>query len=137
MAEATIKIDGIEVNIKSNIFSEKFMNLVKTIENFDQKRSNNKIQKNNSDLNSEPNDAVYYLTDIDLLENTVRILDICKKANIEKYYNFEDINPYVESYIEKRGFTNKNARKVLKDILRKCIDYAKTEEFKNQTLPNN
>ena len=34
MAEATIKIDGIDINVKSDIFSVKFMTLVKTIEKF-------------------------------------------------------------------------------------------------------
>ncbi len=142
MAEATIKMEGIEVNIKSEIFSEKFMKLVKTIESFDLSKnvseSTNK-QINTKKLNSPQAppatmDIIHYMSDIDVMDNVQRVIKIAKEHKIEEYYNekIEEISDYLKTYKHGTGFTNNNARVVLKSILRKCLEFSKTDYFKNQ-----
>jgi hypothetical protein len=143
MAEATIKLEGMEINIKSDIFSEKFMKLVKTIETFDENKQKPSqiIPKkcNEANIINQPKhtqmDLVYFLSDIDVKDNIERILNMAKEYKIEEYYNekIDDITPYLKTYRHGSGFTDKNAREILKSILRKCLDFSKTDFYINQT----
>ena len=202
MAEATIKIDGITVHITSDIFSVKFMNLIKTIENFQEKCtfideplkkqpqgpikmdlsskntkniyytktpinppvqrltkptpnltftnksidnfkevSQDEIEKVKKTLydQDEPKDAIFNLSDIDLITQVKRYLQICNGAEIESYYKSQNIKyrPFHLSglYSERFGIKTDKQKRIIRDMLRRCIEFTETEHFKNKTTP--
>jgi len=180
MAEATIKIDGINVNITSDIFSVKFMDLVKAIEHFQEKYkqphnrfinpSQSRIMMDLSkksfisftdasvhnferigddkikqisqiiDRIEEPKDEVFYLTDNELILQIEKYLKICNHTGIENYY--KDIRlkyrPFNLSglYSKKYGIKTDKQRKIIRDMLRRCIQFTKSEYFKNKLKQN-
>jgi hypothetical protein len=175
MAEATIKIDGIDINVKSDIFSVKFMTLVKTIEKFQEnyKQDGNnvcvetplqnpivmdlskrttpisqeeKIKRLNllrqlpPSEDDEPRDAVFSLDDTTLIHRVQNYLHICNQADIEQYYRDTKIKyrPFNLGglYSKKYGIKTEKQRKIIRDLLRKCIQFTKSEYFKSRTIPN-
>jgi hypothetical protein len=171
MAEATIKIDGININIRSDVFSVKFMDLVKTIEHFQEKYKQNNVitlapkvlvppmimdlSKKSSpsvynferltedkinkvsqiiDRSEEPRDSVFYLSDSELMIQIKKYLKICNNAGIEEYYKDLMYRPFNLSglYSKKYGIKTIRQRKIIRDMLRKCIEFTKSDLFKNK-----
>jgi hypothetical protein len=177
MAEATIKIDGIDINIKSDIFSVKFMTLVKTIEKFQEnyKQDGNNLcvqppQQNPMviDLSKrvpvsnsitqeekikrfnllrqlpaleddEPRDAIFTFDDLTLIHQVQKYLHICNQADIEQYYRDNKIKyrPFHLGglYSKKYGIKTDKQRKIIRDLLRKCIQFTNSEYFKSRIIP--
>ena len=120
MADATIKLDNIEIFIKSDIFSHKFMELIKSIEKFNEIYSKtnvdypiqrkgpiiidisksapvninqiNQVRRIIKDID-DVRDEVFKLSDEELIKAIKTYLQICIKAGISDYYRENKI-PY-------------------------------------------
>jgi hypothetical protein len=147
MAEAIVKIDHIEINIKSEIFSEKFMKLIQNIENFNiqYNQVSNKISSNDYNFpllvdlrNIETQKSlelfkfeekdIFKLSDKDLITNTRKYLEICYRYGMEKFYRkklkISDLVFDNQTIIPSNEIRNKIRR-----ILYKCIIYISSDQF--------
>lgn len=120
MADATVKIDNMEIFIKSDKFSHKFMELIKSIEKFNDIYSKTHIDypivrkgpivvdfTKSAPVNAciikqvkkvikdteEVRDEVFKLSDEELIKAIKTYLQICIKAGISDYYRENKI-PY-------------------------------------------
>lgn len=120
MADATVKIDNMEIFIKSDKFSHKFMELIKSIEKFNEVYSKTHIDypiirkdpividisksapvnaymikevKKVIKDNEDIKDEVFKLTDDELIKAIKSYLQMCVKAGISEYY-VENKIPY-------------------------------------------
>lgn len=112
----------------------------KSIDNF-KEVSQDEIEKVKKTLydQDEPKDAIFNLNDIDLITQVKRYLQICNGADIESYYKSQNIKyrPFHLSglYSERFGIKTDKQKRIIRDMLRRCIEFTETEHFKNKTTP--
>jgi hypothetical protein len=86
---------------------------------------------------NEPKDAIFHLSDNDLIMQLKKILQICNDANIMKYYQEHKIKYRCFNlsglFSEKYGIKTEKQRKIIRDMFRRCIQFTHTEYFKNIT----
>jgi hypothetical protein len=148
MAEANISTDEIDIIVKSKNLSVNFMNTVKNIENMletdvailpKQTPNHGKVYLIKNII--EPNDQIFNMTDIELINQLQNYLELCYLGEIGDYYRENNIKyrtfRLTGLYSKKNGIKTDKQRKILRDMLRRCIDFTKTDFFKNKIKIHN
>jgi hypothetical protein len=143
MAEANIRTDKIDIIVKSKTLSVDFMNTVKNIENMletdipilpKQESKRGKVYMIKNII--EPNDDIFNMSDIELINQLKNYLELCYLGEIGDYYRENNIKyrtfRLTGLYSNKNGIKTDKQRKILRDMLRRCIDFTKTDFFKSK-----
>ncbi len=136
MSEALIKLNGIEIIIKSKIFSVNFMNVVEDIKNCIENQNQFKSNRIDNEIENKIDNEINKLSDDDLIKLIQKLLLMCKKNNIEEYYiknkiKYRSFN-LSSLYSKKYGIKTEKQRNIIKDMIKKCLEFIKTDYYKNK-----